>query len=165
MSNPSAISEGGGLKLDVVTNAAGTVGLKRGYDAGTPAGATSPAQHQGVAAMPAAVVAVDQDAAAETVAALPAVASKTNYLTGFAISGGGATSASVVRATITGIGVTWGVDIAVPAGADLGIVPIIVTLPAPIPASAVNTAITLTVPSFGSGNTDVSIAIFGYVSA
>jgi len=165
MANPNAVAEGSGLKLDLVTNGAGEVGLKRGYDAGTPTGATSPAKAQATAPMPSAMVAVDTDAAAALQASLPAVASKRNYLTGFTITGGGATSAGLIRATITGIGVTWGIDIAIPAGVTGAITPIVVMLPNPIPASADNTAIVLDVPSFGSGNTVASCAIFGYVSA
>jgi hypothetical protein len=164
MPNP-ALATASSLAIDTLFDGDATRGLKRGYGHDAITGATDEGKHQGVASVPAAVSAVDQHAAAEAVAALPAVASKRNYLSGFAISGGGATAASVVRATITGIGVTWGIDIGVPAGVDLAIAPIIISLPNPIPASAVNTAITLTVPSFGSGNTDVSVAIWGYVSA
>jgi hypothetical protein len=162
MPNPS-LPVFGALAADGLFDATPTTGIKRGYGAETSGG--DPLMHQGVALIPATVSAVDQEADSAATAVLPAVASKTNYLAGFAISGSGATAASVVRATITGIGVTWGIDIAVPAGVNLAIAPIIVTLPNPIPASAANTAITLSVPAFGAGNTDVSIAIWGFLSA
>jgi hypothetical protein len=165
--NPSAIAEGGSnLKLDLVTNAAGTVGLKRGYDAGTPTGSTAAALAQGVVLLEAGVGAVDTDAAAALSAALPAVSAKVNYLAGFSISGRGATAAIGVEATITGLAIgTMRVWVPVPAGATLAIAPIFVTFPNPIPASAANTAITLAVPSFGTGNTDAECAIWGFVSA
>ena len=153
----------GALAADGMWDATPTTGIKRAY--GSESSGGDPLMHQGVALIPAAVSAVDQQADATATAALPAVALKRNYLAGFAISGSGATVAAVVRATITGIGVTWGIDVPVPAGILLGITPIIVALPNPIPASAVNTAITLTVPAFGAGNADVSVAIWGYLSA
>jgi hypothetical protein len=167
MANPSAISEGAaGLKLDVVTNLAGAAGLKRGYDAGTPSGAASPAVAQGVAVLEAGAGATATVAAATATAAIAAVSAKTGYLAGFSISGGGATAGSRVVATITGLLIgTLSINIAVPAGAAGAITPIFVTFPNPIPASAVNTAITLSVPSFGTGNLSVAVAIWGYVSA
>ena len=162
MPNPS-LPTFGGLAADGMWDATPSTGIKRAY--GSESSGGDPLMHQGVALIPAAVSAVDQKANATATATLPAVALKRNYLAGFAISGSGATVAAVVRATITGIGVTWGIDVPVPAGILLGITPIIVVLPNPIPASAVNTAITLTVPAFGSGYADVSVAIWGYLSA
>jgi hypothetical protein len=94
-------------------------------------------------------------AAASAVATLAAAAGKTTYITGFDITGGGATAASVVTATVTGLlGGTQSYTIAVPAGATLGITPLFVSFPTPYPASAVNTAIVVTVPSLGAGNTN-----------
>lgn len=90
---------------------------------------------------------------------------KTAYVSGFSITGAGATAASVVGATLTGlIASNHTYKIAVPAGATVGITPLIVTFNPPIPASATNTNIQLSVPSFGAGNTDAAASIWGYVA-
>jgi len=104
-------------------------------------------------------------AAAVLTLTIPAIAGKTAYLTGFIITGGGATAASLVTGTITGInGGTHSHIIAVPAGATAGITPITRDYNRPQPASAVNTAIVLSIPSFGAGNTAVAAIIRGYYS-
>lgn len=103
-------------------------------------------------------------AAASAAASLPAVASKTNYVTGFQITAAGATAASVVSVTLTGlISGTATYTFVAPAGVTAQATPLIVSFPAPIPASAVNTAITVTCPSLGSGNTNATANIQGYV--
>ena len=38
-----------------------------------------------------------------------------------------------------------------------------VRFPQPLPASAVNTAITVTVPSFGAGNTNAAVVVYGFM--
>ena len=53
-------------------------------------------------------------------------------------------------------------DIAVPVGATLGITPLVVEFVRPIPASGLNTAIAINVPSFGAGNTLVAATIHGF---
>lgn len=102
---------------------------------------------------------------ANAVATMPAVAGKTNYLTGFEITGAGATAAAVVNATLTGLfgGATMNYTVTVVAGATLANPSIIVSFPTPIPASAPNTAITLTVPALGLGNTNSTANIHGFV--
>lgn len=102
-------------------------------------------------------------AAAALAPALPAVAGKTNYLTGFEITGGGATAAAAINATITGLAAVLNYGIEVPLGAGLAIAPIVVEFNQPRPASAVATAITLNVPSFGAGNLIASAALHGFV--
>lgn len=90
-------------------------------------------------------------------------AGETNFITGFEVTGGGATAASVIAVTVTGtIGGTLNYRLAVTAGATLATGPLLVVFPNPIPASAVNTAITLNVPSFGAGNTDAAATIHGF---
>ena len=92
-----------------------------------------------------------------------AVVGLTNFLTGFEVTGGGATGALAIDATITGLlEGTLHFGISVPAGAGLSIAPLLVEFARPRPASAPNTAIVLTVPSFGAGNTIASAAIHGY---
>jgi hypothetical protein len=110
-----------------------------------------------------AVAASSGDVAAGTAAAsLAAVAAKTNYLTGFEITGSGATAASVVLATITGLlGGTQSIVVPVPAGAAVGITPIIVKVDPPHPASAVNTAIAVSLPTLGAGNLHACVNVRG----
>ena len=104
-------------------------------------------------------------AAATATATLAATAAKTTYITGFDITGGGATAASVVVATVTGLlGGTMSYAIAVPAGVTLGITPLIVNFSPPLPASAVNTAIVVSVPSLGAGNTNCVANARGFQS-
>lgn len=100
---------------------------------------------------------------APAVATLPAVAGVTNYVTGFMISAGGATAAALVVATLTGLlGGTASIVYGAVLGATLADQPVIVTFPNPIPASAVNTAIVLTLPALGAGNTNAVVELFGY---
>ena len=116
--------------------------------AGTPEGGVMTVQGPG-----AVKVASQTGANAVFAVAAAAVAGKTNRLHGIAITGGGATAASMVQASVTdGVTFTIYFDIAVPAPATLGITPIIVMLPEPLPAP-VDTAITLYMPAFGAGNT------------
>ena len=87
----------------------------------------------------------------------------TVYCSGFEITGGGATGASVVQATITGLtGGTLTLNVPVPAGATLGIQPLVVEFNPAIPASAINTNIVLNLPSFGAGNAHAAGNIHGY---
>lgn len=100
---------------------------------------------------------------ASAVATLAGAAGATTYVSGLLISGAGATAASVVTATVTGlIGGTMSITVAVPAGAAVGIAPIYVDFNPPLPASAVNTSIVLTLPALGAGNTNASVSAWGY---
>ena len=100
---------------------------------------------------------------ASAVATLAAVAGKTTYITAFQITGGGATAASLVSATLAGLlGGTATYTYGVVAGAVLKNPDIIVTFDLPLPASAVNTAIVLTLPALGVGNTNAAVAAQGF---
>lgn len=101
-------------------------------------------------------------AAAVATATLAGVAGKTTYITGFELTGAGATGASVITGTVSGIGTTMSYDIAVPVGATVGITPLVVAFSRPIPASAVNTAIVVSFPSFGAGNTNACVSAHGF---
>lgn len=102
-------------------------------------------------------------AAAAAAVTFAAVSAKTNYLSGFQLTGGGATGASVIALTITGLlGGTIVYNIPVPAGATLGIQPLVVNFYPPLPASAPNVAIVLSAASFGSGNTNASLNAQGF---
>lgn len=100
---------------------------------------------------------------ASAVATLAAAAGKTTYLTSYTITGGGATAASIVNATIANVvGGTMTLNVIVPAGATLGITPLIVVFLEPVPATAVNTAIVLTLPALGAGNTNAAVTATGF---
>lgn len=101
-------------------------------------------------------------AAAQITATLAGVAGRRTFICGFQVTGAGATAASTVEVTVTGVGTTLRYKVPVPAGAGVAITPLMVTLPVPVPASADNTAIVVTVPTFGAGNTAVAVAAQGY---
>jgi hypothetical protein len=103
-------------------------------------------------------------AAAVATATMPAVVGKTNYITGLEITGAGATAAAVILAALSGIlGGTINYNVPVAAGVAVGNFPLVVEFNTPIPASAANTAIVLTVPSYGAGNTNSIATIHGFV--
>jgi hypothetical protein len=102
------------------------------------------------------------NAAAANDQTLAAAADKRTHITGFAITGGGATGASVIAVTVTGLANTLNFRLAIPVGATVGITPLIVSFKRPIPASADNTAIVVNVPSFGAGNTNAAVTASGF---
>ena len=112
-------------------------------------------------------------AAQSNAASLAATSAKTNYITGFDLSGGGAPAASVIEVTVTGLasgaGTTLKYEVAIAAGVTAPAFGTAATnavysirFPQPLPASATNTAITVTCPSFGAGNTNASVCVYGY---
>lgn len=102
-------------------------------------------------------------AAAAANAQLGAVAAKSTYLTGFEVTGAGATAGSVILVTVTGVITgTLTYNLVIPAGATTSITPLIVEFSLPIISSAVNTAIAVNVPSFGAGNTNAATVVHGY---
>jgi hypothetical protein len=94
---------------------------------------------------------------------LSSAAGKMAYLSGFAITGLGATSAGSITVTTTGLANNLSFVVPIPAGVTVGITPLIVQFPVPIPASAVNTNIVVQVPSFGAGNTSASASAWGFL--
>jgi hypothetical protein len=102
-------------------------------------------------------------AAAAMTATLAGAVGKTTYISGFLVTGAGATAATNISVTITGtISGTLNYTITVPAGVTTGIQPLGQTFAIPIPASATNTAIVVNVPSFGAGNTNAAVAAYGF---
>lgn len=108
-------------------------------------------------------------AATATTATLPAASGKLTYIEGFDLTGAGATGASIIQVTVTGLlAGTQTFDVVIPAGATTaiggtgnpGVVPI--RFPTPLPASALNTAIVVNVPSFGAGNTAACVTAYGF---
>lgn len=103
-------------------------------------------------------------AAAANNQTLPGVAGRTTYISGFHVSGLGATAGSAIKITVTGLlgGVTLTFDYVVPAGVTTAAPTLIVDFDVPIPASGPNTAIVVNVPSFGAGNTSASASARGF---
>ena len=100
---------------------------------------------------------------AAAVATLPAVAGKTGYITGFEVWSGGATVGALVDVTISGLlGGSITCPFAAPAVAVVGTPPLILDFPVAKPASAVNTAISVTLPALGAGHAKGRTVIKGY---
>ena len=96
-----------------------------------------------------------------------AIAGRTFYLTGFQVTGLGATGASAIQVTLSGTKgsgtPTWTLNI--PAGVTLAISP----FPLQVsfgekgwPGSGQNVAVVVNVPSFGAGNTTANVTAWGY---
>lgn len=100
---------------------------------------------------------------ASAVATLAASATKTTYITGFTISSSGATVGSVVSVTVVGtVSTTLTYTYAAPAGVLTMGTPLVVPFPVAIPGSAVNTAVVVTLPALGGGNTNATVVAHGY---
>lgn len=89
---------------------------------------------------------------------LAAAVGRRTYISGFSLTGGGAT----LSVTVTGLANTLNYSVAVPAGASVGITPLHLRFHPPLPASADNTPIVVNVPSFGAGNTNASASAWGF---
>ena len=102
-------------------------------------------------------------AAATAAATLAAVAGKTTYITGFTVTGSGATAGLPVNVTVTNtITGTLTYTYAAAAGVLVANVPLNVTFPAPLPANAVNTTIVVSCPTLGTGNTNNTVNAYGF---
>lgn len=96
-------------------------------------------------------------------ATLAAAAGKTNYLKGFVVTGGGATAATTVVVTVTGVaGGTMSFVLPIPAGPNVSVGIINVPFSMPIPATGANVAIAVNVPAAGAGNTNMAVVAYGY---
>ena len=97
------------------------------------------------------------------VASLAAVAGKLNYVTGFEVTSSGSTTGAVVLVTLVGVvGGTMTFVYTTAAGALVGNAPLIVEFIKAVPASALNTAITVNLPALGLGNTNAAVVVHGY---
>lgn len=103
-----------------------------------------------------------QVAAAANNQTLAAAAGLRTYIAGVMVSGGGATAASIIQVTITGLTNTLSFNVPIPAGANVGVQALQLLFDPPLPASADNTAIVVNVPSFGAGNTAASASAWGF---
>ncbi len=96
-------------------------------------------------------------------ASLAASPSFINYITGFHITGAGASAGAAVQVTVTGvIGGTMTFVYAANSGPTSGNSPLSIVFPEPIPATAANTAITVSCPALGAGNTNNAVVIYGF---
>jgi len=119
--------------------------------AGAPAGATQNRGASGNVAATAAVATLDSDAA------------KTTYIAGFSLTAAGATTALPVIATVVGLlGGTMSFIFTFPAGVLIAAQSVNIFFDPPLPASAVDTDIVVTLPSGGAGNTHASANAWGY---
>jgi hypothetical protein len=100
---------------------------------------------------------------AAAVASLPANAGIRNWCTGFEVTAAGATAASVVNVTLSGLAAGNLVySFVFPAGVTAQAQPLIVAFPLPLPAIGPNVAVTLTVPAGGAGNTNAACVLHGF---
>lgn len=104
-------------------------------------------------------------AAAVATATLPAVLNKMNYLSGFDVTSSGATAASVVSLTITGLlGGTRTYTYTAVAGVTLSNPALILYFDPPLQASGPNVAIVVSMPSLGAGNTNTCVNAEGFLT-
>lgn len=117
----------------------------------------------GVVPLGTSLVATDVDAAAALSASIGGTASKRTYLSGLTLTGLGATSATSVLVTTTGLETAQlKYQVQIPAGVTASIVPLNVQFNPPLRASADATAIVVTVESFGTGNTNATVCVTGF---
>lgn len=101
---------------------------------------------------------------ATATATIAAVSAKTNYITGFDVTGTGATAGAAAVVTVAGLlggSITYTYTFA--TGAAVANTPLIIRFPAPIPASGTNTAITVACGASGAGGTNNVVNAYGYV--
>ena len=102
-------------------------------------------------------------AAAVAAATLTGAAGKTTYITGFSVTGSGATVGLPVSVTVTGLlGGTATYIYTAATGATVGNTPLIIDFATPVPSSTTNTNIVVSCPSLGAGNTNNTTVVRGY---
>ncbi len=158
----SLVTDAGGANtLGVDAHGSAHAGL---YDtAGTAISATDPLPTSDL--MPGTPITASSanEANAPAVATLAAAVAKTTYITGFQATASGATSGFAVTVTVAGlITGTQNYTFVFPAGVLVAAQPLIVEFSKPIPASAVNTAIVVTLPASGAGGTNATVSAQGF---
>jgi hypothetical protein len=102
-------------------------------------------------------------AASTATCTMPATTGKFTYVTGFDITGSGATLGSAVTCTLTNTDSgTHSYTFVAIAGALLADNPLVRSFSPPLKATASNTAPVLSCPSLGAGNTNTTINMYGY---
>lgn len=88
---------------------------------------------------------------------------RTTYICGFSITSSVSTGAAVVSPTITSLVTgTMTFTYTTVAGVTLANQPLVVPFTSCLPANAANTAIAVSLPSLGAGNTNASVNAWGY---
>lgn len=147
VSKSSGIQAPDGSQYVTITTGSGSLAVE-----GIPSGATMTTSSSGNVAN------------ASAVATLTGASGKTTYLTGFQVTGSGATAASIKSVTVTGLlGGTATYNITVPAGATAAVNPLIVSFYPAIPSSTTNTNIVVTAAAFGAGNTNAAVSAQGFL--
>ena len=93
---------------------------------------------------------------------ITAPAGQTAYVQGFTVTGLGATAASGITVTLSDGTNTLKFTMTIVAGATTAVTPLTYTFTQPFPASATGATWTLTVPTFGAGNTNASATLYGF---
>lgn len=108
-------------------------------------------------------------AAAAATATIPASSTQLAYLSGFQVTGTGATTQTCVNVTVLGIqgtaaghSGTMTYKFQVATGGTAACTPLVVAYYPPLPAVAAGSAITVDIPSFGSGNLHAAVTAQGY---
>lgn len=100
---------------------------------------------------------------AAAAATLTGTATTTVYISGFEVTGAGATAGLPVTVTVTGLlGGARSYTYTFAVGATLPNQPLIVAFDPPLPASAVNTAIVVSCPASGVGGTNNTTVAHGF---
>lgn len=100
---------------------------------------------------------------ASAAATLTGTATTTVYIAGFEVTGAGATAGAVVSVTVAGLlGGSRIFTYTFATGVAVGNAPLVVAFNPPLPASAVNTAISVTCPAGGAGNTNNTVVAHGF---
>lgn len=100
---------------------------------------------------------------ASAAATLAKEAGKMLWITGFVLTGSGATTGVCVNATLTGVASgTMTFSFVFPAGVLVQATPLVVNFSPPLPAADDDTSIVLTLPASGAGGTNASATAFGY---
>lgn len=101
---------------------------------------------------------------ASAVATLTATATTYAYISGFRCDPGGSTAAGIAAVTVAGVtGGPLVYTAGSPAGVGLVGTPVNEGFNPPLPASAVNTNISVTMGALGSGNVKASCVIYGLI--
>lgn len=97
-------------------------------------------------------------------ATLAAASGKFTWITGFVVVLSNPTAAASVTITVSGVttNIVLSPNVLAAAATTLQPPPIVVTLPLPVPSSAVNTAIVVTLSALGAGAPSASVSAFGY---
>jgi len=96
-------------------------------------------------------------------ALLAATPGQLTYITGATVTGGGTTAGGAADLTISGLlGGTMTIPLMIPAGANVPLPPLNLTFIPPLPASAVNTAITASLPALGAGGLSAGVTVRGF---